>query len=241
MNFFFFLNSFFFLVLNLLSLSLFFFLLFSKMIETDVFPLSSNNSDPLNSSKRNSRSLDLPVHPLAGVTSASNSIALRRNHNRSNSDGGKEMKILTQNIGTKNMIPLQDTEAALSAVLPPNPLDSDAPTHPLMTPPTPTHPLMSPHPLISPASPNTLESPSPTNNSLLFNFGLGSKRLPYRKQSYCTSFLQRVKYTPYTLLLFLLNCVYRIWLKWKIEQEEDLTFQHFQALQEEASHQIAIH
>lgn len=148
----------------------------TTMIQADIFPLNNDNSDSFSPSKRDSRSLDLPVHPLAGSMSANNSIALRRH--RCNSDGGKEIQILTHSIETQSLVPLQDTEASLSAVLPP----TETLSHPL---------AVQSQSLLSPA-----ESTTPPNHNLLFNFGLGTKRLPYRKQSYCTSFLQRVLTCP---------------------------------------------
>lgn len=125
---------------------------------------ASDLFNPNNNSrkKRNSRSLDLI--PIHPTAKVASGPIAR-------STSAVEIKILTQDIGNQSM-PIQNTdgEASLSAVLP----NSSC---------------------ASPPSPSTPTSNiSPTSGSLLFNFGLSTKSCSSnsRKQSFCSSIIQKV-------------------------------------------------
>ncbi|CEP13381.1 hypothetical protein [Parasitella parasitica] len=85
------------------------------------------------------------------------------------SSSAVEIKILTQNIGNQSMpIQITDQEALLSAVLPSSNISSPASS-----------------------TTSTPSNTSPTSGSLLFNFGLSAKSCSSRKQSFCSTIIQK--------------------------------------------------
>jgi hypothetical protein len=82
-------------------------------------------------------------------------------------------------------------------------------------------------------------SPTSSNNSLLFNFGLGAKKSPSRNQSFCSSIIQKVSRNLYIPFQLLFNVSFYRSLQPKstiaIDQEEALIFRHFRVLQERAN------
>ena len=124
-------------------------------------PKESITIFPTDEEKRNSRSLDLSVQTGSSSTTSSTNTNSNKHQLKRSTSDGGTKKDIM--ILTSGM-PAQNTEDSLSAALP-------SPTTTVQPPSSPSSSVHQP--------------------SLLFNFGLASKKAPSRKQSFC-SILQKV-------------------------------------------------